>query len=661
MLLPLAAWIGGFYLMVHRRLSFTPRWLGWLLLAVSAASFLHLRIPVEPMANAWRGLGGGLVGGAFTVVLGSWFGPAGRLIVLVMLALTGLALAANASLLALARAGGCRLRSLANALFDAVLALFSRPHQQAPVVEAVPVPAETPRPVPIRPEPSPKPFTPAETPPLSRQLTFNRELGYQLPPLTLLEKAAARRSQRGDRDMVEKARLLEETLQSFGVTARVVEVTRGPAVTRFEVQPAPGVKVASIVSLANDIALKLACSDLRMEAPIPGKSLLGIEVPNLEISLVHLREVLESPEYGHSSSKLTVALGKDIAGRAIIDGLERMPHLLIAGTTGSGKSVCINCIIASLLFKARPDEVKLLMIDPKMVELSAYQGIPHLLAPVVTDPKKAAGALRWVLREMEQRYEGFVPAGVRDISRYNQVKAAGTPGGPPALPHIVVIIDELADLMVVAPVEVEDAVFRLAQMARAAGIHLVVATQRPTVDVITGTIKANIPSRIAFAVSSAVDSRTILDMAGAERLVGRGDMLYSPVGSTRPVRAQGAFISEREVEELVQFVTRQGEPDYASGVMEAVAATEAAPSDGVDELFPQALQIVVEAGQASVSLLQRKLPIGYTRAGRLIDAMEERGFVGPYEGSKPREVKLSVSEFDRLFRKRAGGEKPTPG
>ncbi|MEW6522134.1 MAG: DNA translocase FtsK 4TM domain-containing protein [Bacillota bacterium] len=669
LIIPIVAVLTGIALMARRReFSLSTRHAGWTLLTLALASFLHLRIPAEELANGWRGLGGGVTGAAITLALGKWFGPAGRLTVLVTSVMVGIILAANASLVELGRSGWRRLRAGWALLVEAVMDFFYVRHEE-PAQAPAPPPGRTrhtPRrtATPVRDEAPALPREPQEpaVPGPPEQLTFDPELGYQLPPLSLLEKGVSRRSVRSDRDASDKARLLEETLQSFGVGARVVDVTRGPAVTRFEVQPAPGVKVASIVSLANDIALKLACSDLRIEAPIPGKSALGIEVPNQEISIVHLREVLESPEYTSAASKITVALGKDIAGRSIVDNLERMPHLLIAGATGSGKSVCINGIIASLLYKARPDEVKLLMIDPKMVELSQYQGIPHLLAPVVTDPKKAAGALRWVLREMDHRYELFVPAGVRDIARYNQVKASGaSPGIPPALPYIVVIIDELADLMVVAPVEVEDSVFRLAQMARAAGIHLVVATQRPSVDVITGTIKANIPSRIAFAVSSSVDSRTILDMAGAERLVGRGDMLYAPVGATKPVRAQGAYISEQEVEELVRFVCRQGKPHYASGVMEAVATAETQSSSESDELFPQALQIVVEAGQASVSLLQRKLPIGYTRAGRLIDAMEERGFVGPYEGSKPREVRLSILEFDRLFGKKASGETSKSG
>ncbi len=377
---------------------------------------------------------------------------------------------------------------------------------------------------------------------------------YKLPPLTLLARPNRIKNTRYNKDISENVRILEDTLESFGINAKVIQVSRGPAITRYEIQPPSGVKVSRIVSLADDIALSMAAPGVRIEAPIPGKAAVGIEVPNKEISMVHLRDLLETQEFIQSKSKLTIALGKDIAGNPVIGDLGKMPHLLIAGATGSGKSVCLNTLIASILFKATPDEVKLLMIDPKMVELATYNGIPHLVTPVVTDPRKAATSLRWAVKEMERRYELFAAAGVRDITRYNKLMKTKEPdGNSMPLPFIIVIIDELADLMIVAPADVEDAICRLAQMARAAGMHLVVATQRPSVDVITGLIKANIPSRISFAVSSQIDSRTILDMSGAEKLLGKGDMLFLPVGAAKPIRVQGAYLSDREVEELVKY------------------------------------------------------------------------------------------------------------
>lgn len=464
--------------------------------------------------------------------------------------------------------------------------------------------------------------------------------GYRLPPLHLLQ--APERVGPQKRDGQARAQLLEETLRSFGVQARVLEYQQGPAVTRFEVQPGPGVKVSRIVGLADDIALAMAAADVRMEAPIPGKAAIGIEIPNGEVAPVRLREVLESPLFRDAPSLLTVGLGKDIAGRPIVAALDRMPHLLIAGATGSGKSVSLNALIASLLFRATPEEVRLLLIDPKVVELQQFDGIPHLLAPVVTDPKKAAGVLRGILREMEDRYVRFARAGCRDIQRYNEI-------GEEHLPYVVVVIDELADLMMVAPSEVEETICRLAQMARAAGIHLVVATQRPSVDVITGLIKANIPSRIAFAVSSQVDSRTILDQGGAERLLGKGDMLFAPLGMAKPVRAQGAYVSEQEMTALIDFV-RQGAPDYREDL--SVPIQEEAQAEDLDELFPRAVEVVVQAHSASASLLQRRMRVGYSRAARLIEQMEQKGIVGPPDGSKPREVRLSVADYERLFGER---------
>jgi DNA segregation ATPase FtsK/SpoIIIE, S-DNA-T family len=455
---------------------------------------------------------------------------------------------------------------------------------------------------------------------------------------------------------LEGARKLEDTLKSFGVEAKVINVSRGPAVTRYELQPSPGVKVSRIVNLSDDISLNLASAGVRIEAPIPGKAAIGIEVPNKEVNAVYLREVVESDEFAKHPSKLAFALGKDISGESIIADIGKMPHVLIAGATGSGKSVCINSLIMSILYKSSPEEVKLLMVDPKVVELGIYNGIPHLLIPVVTDPKKAAGALNWAVQEMVNRYKLFADKGVRDIKGYNaQLRESGEQG---ILPQIVIIIDELADLMMVAPGDVEDAICRLAQMARASGMHLVIATQRPSVDVITGVIKANIPSRIAFAVSSQVDSRTILDMGGAEKLLGRGDMLFYPVGEPKPIRIKGAFVTDKEVEHVVEFIKSQGKTEYNPDIIEEINS-ESEPADSNpgdnDELLNQAINIVVEAGQGSVSLIQRKFKVGYARAARIIDQMEERGIVGKFEGSKPRQVLISKLQWQEM---QASGNTP---
>lgn len=463
---------------------------------------------------------------------------------------------------------------------------------------------------------------------------------YVLPSLKLLAKPKG-----GGLEGLSDANLrhvLTETLKSFNVDAKVLDVVRGPAVTRYEVQPGTGVKVSRIVGLTDDIALALAAKDIRMEAPIPGKSAIGIEVPNTEVSVVTMREVMETSAFQNAPSNLSIAFGRDISGQPIIGNLARMPHLLVAGATGSGKSVCINGIITSILYKAKPDEVKFLMIDPKMVELNVYNGIPHLLAPVVTDPRRASLALKKIVVEMEKRYELFSKSATRNIEGYNMLMK----DNPAAvLPYIVVIVDELADLMMVAAGDVEDAITRLAQMARAAGIHLIIATQRPSVDVITGVIKANIPSRIAFGVSSQVDSRTILDMVGAEKLLGRGDMLFLPVGMSKPIRVQGAFLSDQEVEMVVNYVRDQAEAQYKEDLVPDIEEAAETVDNDLDELYEQAVQIVLEAKQASVSLLQRRMRVGYTRAARLVDQMEARNIVGPYEGSKPREVLTTWEQY----------------
>jgi len=463
---------------------------------------------------------------------------------------------------------------------------------------------------------------------------------YIYPPLTLLSLPRTNGEQQHLRSSRNRAKLLENTLLSFGVKAKVVHVQSGPTVTRFEVQPEAGVKVSKIISLSDDLALNLAAPLVRIEAPIPGKAALGIEVPNKVIALVHLREVMEDDAFQKSVSPLTVGLGKDITGIPVIADLTKMPHLLIAGATGAGKSVCLNTIITSILYKADPEKVRFLMIDPKVVELSIYNGIPHLLMPVLTDPRKASLALRNMVREMARRYDLFASLGVRDIGSYNELAAEERELDK--MPFIVVVIDELADMMLVSPGEVEDSIARLAQMSRAAGIHLLVATQRPSVDVLTGIIKANITSRVAFTVSSQFDSRTILDMAGAEKLLGSGDMLFYPVGAVKPFRVQGAYVSEGELKRVTDFLKEQGLIEYenSSTFMETSDETE----EEVDTLFAEAVDLVVRTGQASISLLQRRFRIGYTRAARLIDDLERRGIVGPFEGSKPREVLITADQ-----------------
>lgn len=482
---------------------------------------------------------------------------------------------------------------------------------------------------------------------------------YQKPTADCLDFANNSKSADYEEELKFNAKKLVETLNSFGVSTKIVDICRGPSVTRYELQPAPGVKISKITGLADDIALALASSGVRIEAPIPNKSAVGIEVPNKNKAMVSLREIIETPIYKNAKSKLNVALGKDITGNVICADIAKMPHLLIAGTTGSGKSVCLNAMIASILFNATPDEVKLVMIDPKQVEFTVYNGIPHLLVPVVSDPRKAAGALGWAVTEMLQRYKMFSEKSVRDIKGYN--KLADTDNTITPLPHIVIFIDELSDLMMAAPNEVEDSICRLAQMARAAGMHLVIATQRPSVNVITGVIKANIPSRIALSVSSQIDSRTIIDTAGAEKLLGNGDMLFNPVGMSKPLRVQGCFLSDEEVERVVDFIKSQSdEKKYDEDVMQEIerqaametskkSSSAAASSDSDDssgdEMLPKAIEVVVEAQMASTTLLQRKLKLGYARAARIVDELEQRGIVGPFEGAKPRKVLISKQQW----------------
>ena len=484
---------------------------------------------------------------------------------------------------------------------------------------------------------------------LGHNLLRKLDNDYRYPSLELLKSSIEIGKGGSKKELHETAIKLEQTLANFGVNAKVINVSRGPTVTRYELSPGTGVKVSKIVGLADDLALNLAAPTVRMEAPIPGKAAVGIEIPNRELAPVYLREVIECKDFQNFSSNLAFAIGKDIAGRPVIGDIAKMPHLLIAGATGSGKSVCINTLITSILYKSSPDQVKLLMIDPKVVELGIYNGIPHLLIPVVTDPKKAAGALNWAVQEMVSRYNLFADKGVRDLRGYNSMLRQE--GVDALLPQVVIIIDELADLMMVAPNDVEDAICRLAQMARAAGMHLVIATQRPSVDVITGVIKANVPSRISFAVSSQVDSRTILDMAGAEKLLGKGDMLYYPIGQPKPIRLQGALVTDKEVESLVEFIKNQAEVSYDEDIiekLESVGEKSEVDAGDNDVLLPQAIDMVVDTGQASISIIQRRFKVGYARAARLIDQMEARGIVGGFEGSKPRKILVSKLQWEEM-------------
>ena len=486
---------------------------------------------------------------------------------------------------------------------------------------------------------------------LEHALTVEDE-NYEFPPIDFLEPGKTS-TKLGKKAVTDTANKLQKTLYSFGVSAKVQDVSVGPSITRYELKPAEGVRVSKIANLADDIALSLAAETIRIEAPIPGKQAVGIEIPNKEKEVVHLRDIIDNQAFKKAKSKLSFAVGKDAAGEAVVTDIAKMPHVLIAGSTGSGKSVCINTLITSIIYKAKPSEVKLVMVDPKVVELSVYNGIPHLLIPVVTDPKKAAGALAWAVQEMVNRYHLFAEKNVRDIAGYNE--ALEKEGAEGKLPQIVIIIDELADLMMVAKNDVEDAICRLAQMARAAGMHLVIATQRPSVDVITGIIKANIASRISFAVTSQVDSRTILDSAGAEKLLGKGDMLFFPTGVLKPIRIQGAYISDGEVEKIVTFLKENGGPTYSEDVLEKIERANSTDKeldeqdeDEVDPFLMDAIDTVVDLGQASASFIQRRFKVGYARAGRIIDQMEARGIISGYEGSKPRQVLVSKEQWQEL-------------
>lgn len=695
-LIPLFGIGFSFFVMAKRRWpsGWSPQLTGITLILLAALTYLHVgmfqhvtiqqsqeivdqtwnMLLMDRTASVPQELGGGMVGALIYSVFHYLFEDVGTVIILGAVILSGILLMTGFSYVNFVR----QLRKLwykkrtdwKQALADYIMSYYQKRRQQQPQVASQTVQPNQPpkrtekKPIvihdfedqllhtktkeqlslPIQESKKEPPHDAKKVEPEPDvEFAEKKVTNYQIPPLTLLEEM--KKSTKQDKQNVsEKSAKLEATLASFGVHVNVTEASRGPAVTRYEVQPEVGVKVSRIVNLADDLALALAAKDIRIEAPIPGKSAIGIEVPNPEVAVVGLRNVLESSDYQDAEAKLSIALGRDISGAPIIANLASMPHLLVAGATGAGKSVCINGLIVSLLYKARPDEVKLMMIDPKMVELNIYNGIPHLLTPVVTDPRKAAIALKKVVKEMEKRYELFAKAGARDMERYNQL--AQEKPETERLPYIVVIVDELADLMMVAPADVEDAICRLAQMARAAGIHLIIATQRPSVDVITGVIKANIPSRIAFAVSSSADSRTILDMGGAEKLLGRGDMLYLPIGASKPLRVQGTFVTDEEVEAIVNFVKTQQEAEYNKEMEPTVNETQQV-EEITDELYPQAVQLVVEAQAASVSLIQRRLRVGYTRAARLMDMMEANGVVGPYEGSKPREVLISQEGYDQ--------------
>ena len=674
----------------------------YLIVTFSGCAIMHLGLPDDQQLLSFglRGMGGGVIGGAMAQASNALIGRPGSWILYIALVAASLLIITGKTIRELAGGAGGKARVLARGAQGGLSRLsanrrargggrepdvigslniptytelqtdkMERAHQQGALVRApgdkradkqaagaaaapttvAPAGAEGGR----KTVPNDEEFKPTAQAAAASPGKSAKKPGqaYRMPNINLLQSAPKTAGQRQTKVISDNVRILEKTLSDFGVKAVVTQVNRGPSITRYELQPAPGVKVSKITSLSDDIALALAAAHIRIEAPIPGKAAIGIEVPNAERAMVSLREILEDPVFTRSKSKLTFALGRDIAGASIVADLVKMPHLLIAGSTGSGKSVCINALIASILMNTTPDEVKMMMIDPKMVELSVYNDIPHLIHPVVTEPKKAAKALRWAVREMETRYDAFAKAGVRDIAGYNAWLAQREDGDKPQpLPFILVLIDELADLMLVASAEVEDSIIRLAQMARAAGMHLIVATQRPSSDIITGLIKTNIPTRLAFAVSSQIDSRVILDMGGAEKLLGRGDMLYSTPENPKPVRIQGAFVSDGEIENLTEFIrTANAQPDYREDLIAEADNAQKDEGEELDDLLSAAARIFIESGQASISLLQRRLRIGYTRAARIIDQMEEQGIVGGFEGSKARAIRMTMAQYEERF------------
>ena len=633
----------------------TARKIHFFMLLMVIAVLLASALAVPAIRREWpyRDLGtdgGGMVGGILGSVVVSLVGEIGAWVVVVTALLLGLLWVTNTSLVSVVR----RMLSL----LKAAVLFVRKQRRPAGRTKAAALPPTPPKMTTVVEEEEPRleagPVERPRAPVLPDLPTGQIEQlklplsDYQLPDIELLNRSLRTSVVRGSKEERDNIRTLEETLANFGVRAKVVDVTRGPTCTRYELHLSPGTKVSKVTGLSNDLAMSLASEGVRIEAPIPGKAAIGIEVPNKARGSVFLRDVVDSAEFSASTSPLTVALGKDIEGTTIVADLTQMPHLLIAGATGAGKSVCINTIISSVLYKARPSEVKMLLIDPKVVELSQYNGIPHLLAPVLNHPKKAAAALKWATGEMEKRYATFAKAGVRDIARYNE---RALERSTEHMPYLLIVIDELADLMMVARADVEDAICRLAQMARAAGMHLVIGTQRPSTDVITGLIKANIPSRLSFTVSSATDSRVILDMSGAEKLLGRGDMLFLPVGQSKAKRVQGAFVSNREIEKIVDYVSAQGEATYAPGLATLDDVDNSVPEGDTeqDERFLDAVRVIVETGQASVSMLQRRMRLGYTRAARIVDQMAEAGIVGPSDGSRPRQINKSHSLVKQLL------------
>jgi S-DNA-T family DNA segregation ATPase FtsK/SpoIIIE len=689
-------YIGTMFLIGYERLAFTHSTAGTALFFIAFVTWRHLESPLALHDTSWSGgsflPAGGYLGAVFGNIFNQLFGKITSDIILLMMACISVMLLADRpfiEIMALLRRPADAGLSVARKSIEAVKS--SRPvtakenktsrritgEETAPSLPAPPAP-RTKKPgflnvlmprnvrddgsqliLPLDDENPPdakdkKPdqnTTPQDNSnshaPTLLSETHKEPGAFQLPPTSLLKESPAP-AKRTKQELDEKIKVLEQTLDQFGIGANVIEVAAGPTVTRYEIELAPGIKVSKIVSLADNLAMALAAIHVRVEAPIPGKSAIGVEVPNSAPSIVSLRECIENPEF-QKAGKLTIALGKDVAGKFKYTDLTRMPHLLIGGSTNSGKSVCLNALIASLLYRLKPEEVQFLMIDPKRVELSLWDGIPHLMHPVVKDVKQASGIFRAALKEMDKRYDLFARMGTRNIDGYNQKVDAED-----KLPYIIVVVDELADLMMQAAAEIETSICRLAQLARATGIHLVIATQRPSVDVITGLIKANISSRIAFAVSSQVDSRTILDQSGAERLIGRGDMLFMPIDAMKPIRMQGCYLSEQETNELVKYLKEQQKPTYTLTPMEASSTgTGLAGSrdeDGEDEYFESAVKLVVQNGQASTSMLQRRFKIGYTRAARLVDMMQDRGIVGPPDGAKPREILITRDDAEQMFR-----------
>lgn len=702
-LFPFLFFFCGAALIYSKQVKITPRLVGVIILLCTLFTLFHVleSVPGKEFPTAIDGNGGGLIGGILVFFLRSLLGPIGTYVVMGAAALVGVLLVFDILLVALLNQIKERLAHFQSRMktgsenFKAKFS-FKKPskkqqskkvrkpereveEEEEPFLQELQLlkPGKPNREIAVAAEPilddEDLDVEKGEMVPLklegvnhAKPAPQRRKPGgpYQLPPVKLMSPSPVNKNKSEGPD---RSKLLEQTLQNFGIQATVVSVSHGPTITRYELQPAPGIKVSRIVNLADDIALAMAAADVRIIAPIPGKAAVGVEVPNVEGSMVKLRDIIDHEAFQKTKAQIPLALGVDIGGEAVVADMVGMPHLLVAGATGSGKSVCINTIILSILYKARPEDVKILLVDPKKVELAVYRDLPHLLAPVVTDPKKASALLKMAVQEMERRYELFASSGTRGIEGYNQLlekrleafqkaqaeglEMEGTAEDFHKLPYIVVIIDELADLMMVAANDVEDSICRLAQMARAAGIHLIIATQRPSVDVITGLIKANIPSRIAFAVSSQVDSRTILDSAGAEKLLGKGDMLFSPVGANKQRRVQGAFVSTEEVQQIVAFCKKQAEPEY-SATIEQLDSGEVMieESSDRDELYEEAVRLVV-TGSPSISILQRRLHIGYARAARLIDMMEQDGIVGPYAGSKPRELLIDESEIETILRK----------